>query len=261
MSFELHWWETPFTGTRLPEGRAEILENKRVREGSESQFFGTCCTVPHLEPPSQLGVVVVNTALRPQKPDGLLGTERAPLTSSDTQSRELSALGVSRPVLLFICTEAESVQKFKPQTNTDSHSRGASHDMKPLSGHSELTQRRCISTEDFPLLCSLTDYHSVSWQTDSTPTILTNLNISCIGLDSLLYLKIVWDSFILISSPKKSQKFWPKCLLYCWLFARAFFLCFNESFFVKYFKTKKDCDGVVYVLLRPVCNSVFPDAV
>ena len=33
---------------------------------------------------------VVNTALRPQKPDGLLGTERAPLTSSDTQSRELS---------------------------------------------------------------------------------------------------------------------------------------------------------------------------
>ena len=36
-------------------------------------------------------VVVVNTALRPQKPDGLLGTERAPLTSSDTQSRELSA--------------------------------------------------------------------------------------------------------------------------------------------------------------------------
>ena len=45
--------------------------------------------------PAELGQkatrLVVNTALRPQKPDGLLGTERSPLTSSDTQSREFSA--------------------------------------------------------------------------------------------------------------------------------------------------------------------------
>ena len=49
----------------------------------------------HLGKLNSLSPVVVNTALRPQKPDGLLGTERAPLTSSDTsdtQSRELSGL-------------------------------------------------------------------------------------------------------------------------------------------------------------------------
>ena len=45
---------------------------------------------------SLTAAVVVNTALRPQKPDGLLGTERAPLTSSDTQSRELSEVGKER---------------------------------------------------------------------------------------------------------------------------------------------------------------------
>ena len=44
---------------------------------------------------------VVNTALRPQKPDGLLGTERAPLTSSDTQSRELSG-GLGRVNSVFL---------------------------------------------------------------------------------------------------------------------------------------------------------------
>ena len=44
--------------------------------------------------------VVVNTALRPQKPDGLLGTERAPLTSSDTQSRELSEMLAGKPLTL-----------------------------------------------------------------------------------------------------------------------------------------------------------------
>ena len=53
------------------------------------QFYRDSNVSPQLLP-GQGSSPVVNTTLRPQKPDGLLGTERTPLTSSDTQSRELS---------------------------------------------------------------------------------------------------------------------------------------------------------------------------
>ena len=41
----------------------------------------------------------------------------------------------------------------------------------------------------------------------------------------------------------------------------VFFPCFQSIFFVQYFKTKSNCDEVVYVLHRPVYNSAFAHAV